>query len=68
MYIRKLFFFKGKEREKKNMDHSALAALTLNYIIFKNVEVFKFYISHKKHFVKENIEYIVIFYFLEMKF
>jgi ribosomal protein S18 len=55
---------KGKEREKKNMYHSALATLTLNYIIFKNVEVFKNYISHKK-IVKENIEYIVIFYSLK---
>jgi hypothetical protein len=58
MYIRKKKI-KGKEREKKNMYHSALAALTLNYIILKN------YISHKKHCVKENIEYIAIFYSLK---
>jgi hypothetical protein len=56
---------KGKEREKKNVYHIALATLTLNYIIFKNVEVFKNYLSHKKHFLKENIEYIEIFYSLK---
>jgi len=55
---------KGKEREKKNVYHTALATLTLNYIIFKNVEVLK-NIFHKKHFVKENIEYIKIFYSLK---
>jgi len=48
MYIKKFIKNKGKYKKKKNMYHSALAALTLNYIIFKNVEVFKFYISHKK--------------------
>jgi hypothetical protein len=47
----KTIFKKGKEIEKINMYHSALATLTFNYIIFKNVEVFKFYISHKKHWV-----------------
>jgi ribosomal protein S18 len=65
MYIKKIIKNKGKYKKKKNMYHSALAALTLNYIIFKNVEVFKFYISHKKKIVKENIEYIVIFYSLK---
>ncbi len=48
MYIKKFIKNKGKYKKKKNMYHSALVALTLNYIIFKNVEVFKFYISHKK--------------------
>jgi ribosomal protein S18 len=48
----KLLFKKGKEREKKNMYHHALATLTINNIIFKNVEVFKNYISHKKKIVK----------------
>jgi len=55
LYLKK----KEIEREKKNMYRSGLADLTLNYIIFKN------YISHKKHCVKKNIEYIAIFYSLK---
>jgi hypothetical protein len=40
MYIKKIIKNKGKYKKKKNMYHSALAALTLNYIIFikKNCE------------------------------